>query len=65
MTRLTESALETSPSSYLSIWVICRTSYRQLKQAESAPASGKHSPSLNTLREYAAALGKRLEAYLV
>lgn len=28
---------------------------------ESALASGKHSPSLTTLRKYAAALGKRLE----
>ena len=32
---------------------------------ESALASGKHSPSLNTLRKYAAALGKRLEVHLV
>jgi len=28
---------------------------------ESALASGKHSPSLTTLRKYAAALGKKLE----
>lgn len=32
---------------------------------ESALASGKHSPSLNTLRKYAAALGKRVEVHLV
>ncbi|NDH82493.1 MAG: transcriptional regulator, partial [Burkholderiaceae bacterium] len=32
---------------------------------ESALASGKHSPSLNTLRKYAAALGKRIELHLV
>jgi predicted transcriptional regulator len=32
---------------------------------ESALASGKHSPSLATLRKYAAALGKRIEVHLV
>lgn len=32
---------------------------------ESALASGKHSPSLDTLRKYACALGKRLEIHLV
>jgi predicted transcriptional regulator len=32
---------------------------------ESALASGKHSPSLSTLRKYAAALGKRVEIHLV
>lgn len=32
---------------------------------ESALASGKHSPSLNTLRKYAAALGKKIEVHLV
>ncbi|AMO97143.1 helix-turn-helix family protein [Collimonas fungivorans] len=32
---------------------------------ESSLASGKHSPSINTLRKYAAALGKRLEVHLV
>jgi len=32
---------------------------------ESALASGKHSPSLDTLRKYAAALGKRVEVHLV
>lgn len=32
---------------------------------ESALATGKHSPSLNTLRKYAAALGKRVEVHLV
>ena len=32
---------------------------------ESALASGKHSPSLATLRKYAAALGKRVELHFV
>lgn len=32
---------------------------------ENALASGKHSPSIDTLRKYAAALGKRLEVHLV
>lgn len=32
---------------------------------EAALASGKHSPSIDTLRKYAAALGKRLEVHLV
>jgi predicted transcriptional regulator len=32
---------------------------------ESSLATGKHSPSLNTLRKYAAALGKRVELHLV
>ena len=32
---------------------------------ESALVSGKHSPSLSTLRKYAAALGKRLEVRFV
>lgn len=32
---------------------------------EGALASGRHSPSLETLRKYAAALGKRLEVHLV
>ncbi|QRX85025.1 helix-turn-helix transcriptional regulator [Glaciimonas sp. PAMC28666] len=32
---------------------------------ESALASGKHSPSLSSLRKYATALGKRLEIHLV
>ena len=32
---------------------------------ESALASGKHSPSLSTLRKYAAALGKKIEVHLV
>ena len=32
---------------------------------ESALASGKHSPSLATLRKYASALGKQLEIRLV
>ena len=32
---------------------------------ESALLSGKHSPSISTLRKYAKALGKRLEVRLV
>lgn len=36
-----------------------------IARLESALASGKHSPSLSTLRKYAAALGKRLEVHLV
>ena len=32
---------------------------------ESSLASGKHSPSLSTLRKYAAALGKKVELHLV
>lgn len=32
---------------------------------ESSLATGKHSPSLSTLRKYAAALGKRVELHLV
>ncbi|QRX81795.1 helix-turn-helix transcriptional regulator [Glaciimonas sp. PAMC28666] len=34
-------------------------------RVESALASGKRSPSLSTLREYASALDKRLEGHLV
>ncbi len=36
-----------------------------IARLESALASGKHSPSLNTLRKYAQALGKRVELHLV
>lgn len=36
-----------------------------IARLESALATGKHSPSLNTLRKYAAALGKRIELHLV
>jgi DNA-binding XRE family transcriptional regulator len=32
---------------------------------EASLASGKHSPSIGTLRKYAHALGKRLEVHLV
>jgi DNA-binding XRE family transcriptional regulator len=32
---------------------------------ESALVSGKHSPSIDTLRKYAAAVGKKLEVHLV
>ena len=36
-----------------------------IARLESSLASGRHSPSLNTLRKYAAALGKRIELHLV
>jgi transcriptional regulator with XRE-family HTH domain len=36
-----------------------------IARLESSLATGKHSPSLNTLRKYAAALGKRVELHLV
>lgn len=36
-----------------------------IARLESALASGKHLPSLSTLRKYAAALGKRIEVHLV
>lgn len=36
-----------------------------IARLESALATGKHSPSLSTLRKYAAALGKRIELHLV
>jgi DNA-binding XRE family transcriptional regulator len=36
-----------------------------IARLESSLASGKHFPSLNTLRKYAAALGKRIELHLV
>lgn len=36
-----------------------------IARLESALATGKHSPSLNTIRKYAAALGKRVELHLV
>jgi DNA-binding XRE family transcriptional regulator len=36
-----------------------------IARLESALATGKHSPSLSTLRKYAAALGKRVELNLV
>jgi len=36
-----------------------------IARLESALATGKHSPSLSTLRKYAAALGKRVELHLV
>ena len=32
---------------------------------ESSLATGKHSPSLNTLRKYAAEVGKKIELHLV
>jgi len=32
---------------------------------ESSLATGKHSPSLNTIKRYAAALGKKVELHLV
>lgn len=36
-----------------------------IARLESSLATGKHSPSLNTLRKYAQALGKRVELHLV
>jgi len=36
-----------------------------IARLESALATGKHSPSLNKLRRYAEALGKRVEVHLV
>lgn len=36
-----------------------------IARLESSLATGKHSPSLNTLRKYAAALGKKVELHLV
>lgn len=36
-----------------------------IARLESSLATGKHSPSLSTLRKYAAALGKRVEVHLV
>ena len=36
-----------------------------IARLESTLATGKHSPSLATLRKYAAALGKRVELHLV
>ena len=36
-----------------------------IARLEGALATGKHSPSLSTLRKYAAALGKRIELHLV
>ncbi|WP_409529277.1 helix-turn-helix domain-containing protein [Zwartia sp.] len=36
-----------------------------IARLEGALATGKHSPSLSTLRKYAAALGKRIEVHLV
>ena len=36
-----------------------------VSRLEDALVTGKHSPSLATLRKYAAALGKRIEVHLV
>ena len=36
-----------------------------IARLESSLATGKHSPSLNTLRRYAQALGKRVELRLI
>jgi DNA-binding XRE family transcriptional regulator len=36
-----------------------------ITRLENSLASGKHSPSIETLRKYAKALGKRLEVHLV
>ena len=36
-----------------------------IARLESSLATGKHSPSINTIKRYAAALGKKLELHLV
>jgi DNA-binding XRE family transcriptional regulator len=36
-----------------------------IARLESSLATGKHSPSLSTIRKYAAALGKKLELHLI
>jgi DNA-binding XRE family transcriptional regulator len=36
-----------------------------IARLESSLATGKHSPSLSTIRKYAAALGRRVELHLV
>lgn len=36
-----------------------------IARLEGALASGKHSPSIDTLRKYATALGKKLEIHIV
>ena len=41
------------------------TQTQALARLESSLATGKHSPSLTTLRKYAVALGKRVELHLV
>ena len=41
------------------------TKAASVARLESALLSGKHSPSLSTLRKYAAALGKQLEVKFV
>ena len=42
-----------------------KTQTPAVARLESALSTGKHSPTLNTLRRYAAALGKRIEIHLV
>jgi len=41
------------------------TQAQAVARLESSLATGKHSPSLSTLRKYAAALGKKIELHLV
>lgn len=41
------------------------TKVSAVARLESALVSGKHSPSIDTLRKYAAAVGKKLEVHLV
>jgi transcriptional regulator with XRE-family HTH domain len=41
------------------------TKASSVARLENAQASGKHSPSVETLRKYADALGKKLEVHLV
>jgi ribosome-binding protein aMBF1 (putative translation factor) len=42
-----------------------RTKASAVARLENALVSGKHSPSIGTLRKYAAAVGKKLEVHLV
>jgi len=41
------------------------TKASSIARLESSLASGKHSPSLSTLKKYAAALGKRVQIHLI
>jgi ribosome-binding protein aMBF1 (putative translation factor) len=41
------------------------TKASSIARLESSLASGKHSPSLSTLKKYAAALGKRVQLHLI
>ena len=41
------------------------TKASSIARLESSLATGKHSPSLSTLKKYAAALGKRVQLHLI